>query len=311
MDVSIVIVNYNVSALLNECLQSIKKETSFPYEIIVVDNNSQDDSLEVIKMYHPDVKLIENQRNIGFAKANNLAFLRARGRYIFMLNPDTVILDGAIDKLVSFMEKHPEASACGPKNLNPDLTLQHNCHHFPSISMAIVEYLQLKRFFPTHKIFGREHMTYWKYDDIRVVDWITGCSFMMRREILENMGYLDENYFMYAEECDLCYRIKKKKMKTVYFPQASIIHYGGQSSFTENYKKVHSKIIIEYLFKSRYYFFKKNYGREMEFLLRILDIIYFGFILLRNNLAFSKKSRLERIDLAKIILRVAIKYGKD
>lgn len=306
MDVSIVIVSHNVANFLNECLMSIRKETTCKYEVIVVDNNSKDNSVDIVKAAHPEIKLIQNQSNIGFAKANNKAFRLANGRYIFMLNPDTMVLEKAIDKLVQFMDDNPEAGVCGPKNLNPDLSLQPNCHHFPTLSMVLVECLQLRRFFPKNRFFGREHMNYWSYDEVKEVDWITGCSLMFRKEILDKVGFLDENYFMYSEDCDFCYRLKKEKLKTIFYPYASLVHYGGQSSLLHNYQKVHSKTITRYLFKSRYYFFRKHYGRERELLLKIMYIIYFSISLLKNIIMFIKKNRQERISSAKTILHSVI-----
>jgi len=306
VDVSIVIVSFNVANFLKDCLVSIKKETNCKYEIIVVDNNSKDDSVEIVKKNHPEVKLIKNNRNEGFAKANNKAFRVAKGRYIFMLNPDTIILDKAIDKLVHFMDDHAEAGACGPKNLHPDLSLQPNCHHFPTLLTSVIECLQLKRFFPRNKLFGREHMTYWNYDEIKEVDWITGCSLMIRKKLLNKVGYLDERYFMYSEECDFSFRLRKEKWKTAFYPYASLIHYGGQSSMAQIYQKVHSKTISKYLFESRYHFFRKNYGRGQEFLLRALYIVYFYFSLLKNKIMFTKKNRQERIASVKILLHSAL-----
>lgn len=308
MDVSIVIVSFNVSNLLNDCLLSIKKETNCQYEIIVVDNNSKDDSVEIVRAHHSDVKLIQNQRNVGFAKANNAAFRETRGRYIFMLNPDTIVLDGAIDKLVRFMNEHPEVGVCGPKNVNPDLSLQHNCHHFTSLSMIIIKYLKLERFFPHNRCFGRWYMTYWKYNEIKEVDWITGCSLMIRKEVLDKVGYLDENYFMYSEEGDFCYRLKKHKLKTVFYPYASIVHYDGQSSLEQNDSNAPLCSTTKYLFRSRYYFFEKNYGRAMEFLLRVVDITYFSLLQLKNKIMFAKKNRQERIILAKVALHEALTH---
>lgn len=306
MDVTIVIVSYNVADLLNECIVSIKKETSCEYEIIVIDNNSADNSIEMIKTNHSDVKLIQNKSNVGFAAANNQGFKIANGRYILMLNPDTVVLDSAIDRLVRFMDEHPDAGACGPKNLNADRSLQHNCHHFPTISMRLVEHLQLKRFFPRNKFFGREHMTYWDYDQVKEVDWITGCSLMIRREVLEQIGLLDENYFMYAEELDLCFRLKKYHWRTFFYPYASIVHYGGQSALNQNEEKVFAKSISYYLFTTKYYFFKKNYGYMSFYIIKSLDLIYYFTVYLKNIFRADKSIRRLRIDQSKAVLSLII-----
>ena len=306
MKVSIVIVSYNVSTFLNECLYSIKKETNCTYEIIVVDNNSEDESVEIVKRNHPGVHIIESQENLGFAKANNVGFRKAKGDYVFMLNPDTVILDSAIDRLVHFMDENPEIGACGPKNLNPDLTLQYNCHHFPTLSMSLIECLQLKRFFPKNKFFGREHMTYWNYNEVKEVDWITGCSLLFRKKLLDQIGDLDENYFMYSEECDFCYRLKQQIWKTVFNPRASLVHYGGQSSMVQNIQDVYSRTIFRYMFDSKYYFFRKHYGKTREFFLRLLYAVYFSFSLFKNLIMITKKNRRERIDSAKVVIFSAL-----
>jgi len=310
MDVSVVIVSYNVSKLLKECLASVKKETSCDYEIIVIDNHSSDSSAEMAKALLPEIILIKNAVNVGFARANNQGFRVARGRNVFMLNPDTRVLDGAIDRLLRFMDAHTDAGACGPKNLNPDFSLQYNCHHFLSLFIVLAEFLQLRRFFPRSRLFGREQMTYWDYDEVRPVDYITGCSLMIRRNALEKLGYLDERYFMYSEEADFCYQLKKHNLKTFFYPEACIIHYGGQSSLAQNSLRVHSRTITKHEFESRYYFFRKNYGRSHEFTLRILDILYFGLSLLKNKLLFLKKGRQERITVAEIALDLALDFFK-
>jgi GT2 family glycosyltransferase len=306
VEVSIVIVSYNVANYLKECIRSIKRETICNYEIIVIDNNSEGHTVELLRTQHPDVTLIRNDLNLGFAKANNQGFKIANGRYVFMLNPDTLILNGAVDKLIQFLDEHPEIGACGPKNLNPDLTLQHNCHHFPSLTLEIFKFLQLKRFFPKNRLFGREHMSYWDYGNIRAVDWITGCSLMIRKDVLDRIGGLDENYFLYSEECDFCYQMKQQGKKIFYFPQAEIIHYGGESSVTQNYERLHSRTITKHLYVSRYYFYRKNYGKIQEFVLRFLDILYFILSLLKNKIQIFKKDRKDRITCAKIVLNLAL-----
>jgi GT2 family glycosyltransferase len=224
-----------------------------------------------------------------------------------MLNPDVVVLDKAVDKLVEFMDENPDVGVCGPKNLNPDKTLQRNCHHFPTLSMILVEYLRLKNRFQDRKFFGREHMTYWSYDEIKQVDWITGASLLIRKKALDNTGLLDEDYFMYSEESDLCYRMKQYQWITVFFPDAAIIHFGGQSSVSQKKDPVHSKTITKHLHQSRYLFFKKNYGWIHVSLLRILDIVYFGLSYFKNWLQRTKKDRQGKMEYAKIVLRLALK----
>lgn len=302
MDVTIVIVSYNVSSFLERCLSSIERGTSCEHEIIVVDNNSQDDSVRIVRTHHPAIKLLVNQSNKGFAKANNQAFRLAQGRYVLMLNPDTVVLNSAVDKLVRFMDERPNAGACGPKNLGPDLSLQYNCHHFPSLSIVFWEYLQLRRFFPKSRLFGREHMTYWDYDDVREVDWITGCSLVIRKAALEEVGYLDESYFMYSEECDLCLQLKRRGLKTVFCPGASIIHYAGLSALGQDREKVANRSITSYLFRARYHFFRKNRGIVYLGLVKGLDLVYHSIVLLKNIFRSGGEVRRSKMDEARAVL---------
>jgi len=309
MDISIVIVSYNVADYLDRCLESVGRETRRRHEIIVVDNGSNDHSLHVIKEKYPQVVVIENQQNRGFAAANNQGFLKASGRYVFMLNPDTLIQEGAVDKLADFMDRNPDVGISGPRNLNPDGTLQMNCHHFPTLAGAFWEYLQLKRFFPESRCFGREHMTYWNYDDIREVNWITGSSLMMRKDVLKEMGGLDERFFMYSEECDLCYRAKQAGRPTFFFPEASIIHFGGQSALSQKEFDLQGRMILKHLFQSRFYFFKKHYGRQRELGLKIITVIYYGISFSKNKILFWKQDRRERMAAARTIIQQSLAGG--
>jgi len=295
MDVTVVIVSYNVADLLSECIVSVKKETFCKYEIIVVDNNSVDNSIEMIKTKHPDVKLIQNKSNVGFAKANNQGFKMAKGRYIFMLNPDTVVLGSTIDKLIQFMDEHPEAGACGPKVLYPDMTLQPNCHHFPTIIMRLIQHCGLSRRFPKSKIFGKEFMTYWNYNEIKQVDWITGCALLLRKKALDRVGFLDENYFMYTEETDICYRLIKANWKVLFYPYESIIHYWGKSSSVSQDDKPDLNPVAKFLFITKYYFFKKNYGHIQLFFLKLIDFIYYLIVFIKN--IFRRDARLRKVKL--------------
>jgi GT2 family glycosyltransferase len=311
VDVTVVIVSYNVAELACEAVASVKQQTSCRFEIIVVDNGSVDNSVARIKSEHPDVIIIENGRNAGFAVANNQAFRIAAGRFLFMLNPDTVVLEGAIDRLVSFMEGHPKIGACGPKVLNPDLSLQYNCHHFPSLTLRVVEYLQLKRFFPRNRFFGREHMTYWDYNEENEVDWMTGCALLIRREALEQVGLLDENYFMYAEESDLCFRLKKTGWRVVFHPEASIIHHGGQSVLNQSEFKALDRTITSYLFSTRYYFFRKNYGYGNCLMLKTLDFLYYGAIYAKNLFRRNGLARQARMQESRAVLSLILSHKHE
>ena len=287
MDVSIIIVNFNSANFLVDCLKSIKSQTSVPHEVIVVDNASTDDSVDVIKRNCKGIMLIENKKNSGFAKANNQGFDNAQGRYLLMLNPDTIVLDKAIDKLVDYMDAHLDVGICAPKNVDKNGKNQANCDYFPSIVNDVIEYLNLNRKFPDIALLNRGRLLNWGYHEFREVDKVMGCSLIIRSELYKAVGGLDNRFFLYFEETDLCYRVRKTNYKIMYHPLASIIHFGGESTKTEKKKKLVVKMNMEYFFDSKFYFYKKNYGYGLAVLSRIIDILYAYLVVIRNT--FRKK----------------------
>ena len=295
MDVSVVIVSYNTCRILDECIASIKKETTVSYEVIVVDNASRDDSCRMLREKYPEVLLIENNENAGFARANNQGFAIARGKYFFMLNSDTVILDRAIDKLVDFMEKNLDAGICGPRNTGRDGEIQHNCDHFPSFWNSFCSYANLMNRFPNVKMFRRSRLQYWDYGDTRDVEKIMGCSLLIRAELYKLLGGLDNNYFMYFEEADLCFRTIRSGCRIVYVPSALIIHYGGESSQMQTKRSVISKTVYSYFLASQYYFYRKNYGLFPMLAIRCLDLGYGLALLAKNMLRRDKPVREHRM----------------
>jgi GT2 family glycosyltransferase len=253
-DCSVVIVNTNTRHLLIPCLRSLFDNTEkSSLEVFVVDNNSSDGSVDAIEVEFPQVKLIANDRNRGFTEANNQAIPHCTGRYIYCLNPDTLVLDRAVDILVEFMDKHLEAGAVGSNLLNPDLSLQPTCRAFITPGWMILKHLFPKRLFP--KLAGQWFPEYFPHDHIREVDWVIGASIMVRRQTLEDVGLKDERYFIFHEETDWCFRIKKAGWKVYFVPQARIIHYGGQTVS----RMWGNKVILEY-YKGKHLFLKKNYG---------------------------------------------------
>ena len=231
MDVSIVVVAWNVRDLLYNCLKSVFDETKgIVFEVIYVDNASEDGSVEMVAKEFPEVEIIENQENEGFIKANNRAIRISQGRYVLLLNSDTLVLDNAIAKMVEFADVHPEAAAVGCKVLNPDRTLQRSCAMFPSILNMLLSATYLYKAFPRSKFFGREMMTWWDFDEIREVETVCGCSSLVRREAINQVGLMDETYFFYGDDPDWCYRFKKNGWKNLFTPEAEIIHYGGETT---------------------------------------------------------------------------------
>lgn len=230
-DVSIVIVNWNTCEFLRNCLASIYKGRGVSgFEVIVVDNASSDGSATMIKTEFPQVMLIENSSNSGFAAANNQGVALASGLYVLLLNPDTIILDDAIATAVSFVGAHPEAAVIGCRVMNVDRTLQPTCFMFPSVLNMLLSAAYLYKLFPKSRFFGRERMTWWDRDDAREVDVVTGCFMLVRHEAIKQVGLMDEQFFVYGEETDWCYRFKQAGWKVFFTPSPQIIHLGGQSS---------------------------------------------------------------------------------
>jgi len=229
--VSIIIVNWNTREILRDCLRTVYEQTKdVAFEVIVVDNASADGSVDMIRTAFPQAILLANSINRGFAVANNQGIEMAKGRYVLLLNSDTLVLDGAIDKMVSFAEAHPEAAATACRVLNPDRTWQPTCFLFPSALNLLLSALYLNKLFPRSRFCGRERMTWWDGQETRAVDVVAGCFILVRRAALEQVGGLDESYFMYGEETDWCYRFQKAGWKIVFTPAAQIVHLGGVSS---------------------------------------------------------------------------------
>ncbi len=230
--VSIVIVNWKTPALLARCLDSIKEDPGYrTFAIHVVDNNSQDESVAMLKRDYPYVDLTENSDNLGFSKACNQVIPSASGQYILLLNPDTVVNKGAISALADFMDSHPECGCAGPKVLNPDGTLQLACRRaFPSVQASFFRLTYLSRLFPNHKLFSKYNLTYLDPDAVCEVDALSGSCMMARKAVVEQIGLLDEDIFMFGEDIDWCWRMKQAGHTVLYFPGASVYHIHGASS---------------------------------------------------------------------------------
>jgi GT2 family glycosyltransferase len=247
VQLSIIIVNYNTRILLRACLCSVfRQATKTDFEVIVVDNASTDGSREMLEQEFPHVTKIYNEKNRGFAAANNQAIKQAKGEYILLLNSDTEVLDGAIQKTVAFMQQCPEASIVGCKLLNADRTLQPSCRSFPSPWNLFTESFFLFRVFKHTQLFGQYYMSHFDHDSIRQVEVVMGAFMLIRRNVFETIGLFDEDYFMYAEETDFCYRARKAGYKTFFFPRVEIIHFGGGSTqdSQKQIEQLHSALLL-------------------------------------------------------------------
>jgi len=293
IDVSISIVNFNQCALLERCLQSISEGSEgLNVEVFVVDNASQDGSVEMIRERFPWVNLIVNERNRGYAAANNQAIKLSRGRYVLILNNDVFILPGAMQAMVKFMDEHRRVGALGPRVLNPDGTLQRSCSAFPTLWDLLFRALYLDKLSSRNRILGAHLMGYWEHNSLREVDVVSGCCLLIREEAIEQVGLMDERFFFYAEETDWCHRIKRSGWQIYFLPDAEIIHYGGQST------QCHALAMHTELFRSRLRYFDKYYGRCGYFAARFLSILQVGLRLLYYGLSrpFLSRHRREYAD---------------
>lgn len=232
MDVSVIIVNYNVREFLNNALTSLYKALEgYSAEVFVVDNASDDGSVELVQRNFPQVTLIPNGTNAGFAKANNQALARSTGRYLLLINPDTLVQEDTFRSLIDFFESHPDAGMVGCKILNPDGTLQLPCRRsFPTPWTAFTKTFGLSTLFPKSRLFARYNLTYLDPDQSYEVDAVSGSFMMITRETYNAVGGLDETFFMYGEDLDWCFRVQRSGRKVYYAPTTSIIHYKGEST---------------------------------------------------------------------------------
>ncbi|MBT4100913.1 MAG: glycosyltransferase, partial [Gemmatimonadetes bacterium] len=230
-DLTVVIPSYNTRDLMEQALRTVEEASAdLSVETIVVDNASQDGSQQMVRERFPDAVLICNEKNLGFAGANNLAFRRARGRHILLLNSDTIVRADTLHTMVSYLDDHPEVGAAGCKVLNPDGTLQLDCRRaFPTPSAAIYKLTGLSRLFPQSRRFARYNLSYLDEDETAEVDALSGSFMLVRRETLQQVGGLDEAYFMYGEDLDWCFRMREAGWKIYYVPTTQIIHFRGQS----------------------------------------------------------------------------------
>jgi GT2 family glycosyltransferase len=256
IDLSITIVNYNTKDLLRQCIKSIYENTKdVTFEIIVVDNASNDGSVEMLKKEFPNVKIIANKENLFFTRAHNQALRISNGRYLMILNSDTIILDSTFDKLVKFMDDNPQCGVCGPKLLNPDMSLQRSSDRLPTFLYALFEVLLLNTIWKNNPV--KKHRIYaeWDRNTTKEVDSVGGSCMVVRKEVVERVGLLDQNFLAYWEEIDWCKRILEAGYKIYYVTEAQIVHYDS-ASWNRLGKEKKERIF----FNSMLYYYKKHFG---------------------------------------------------
>ena len=287
IDLSIIIVNWNTKDLLVQCIESISNTTvQVNFEIIVVDNNSSDNSVEYLKKNFPYVKLICLDDNYGFAKANNIGIKECKGKYISLINSDIIVLENCIDNLINHLEINSNIGLIAPKILNANYSFQATCRRFPNLFNTISQSLGLNYFFiNTDSYLKENHLI-----ETKEVEVLTGCFWIVRSEVFKQIGTLDEYFFFYGEDVDWCKRISETSWKTIYFPYSKAIHLGGASSSIQPLK-----YYIE-LQKAKLKYWKKYNGKLNTnifiFVMSVHEIIrffYWLFIMLINPFRAKNK----------------------
>jgi hypothetical protein len=285
MDLSIIIVSYNGREHLRKCLQSLAAHgPDVEHEVIVVDNASQDGSAEMVAAEFPQARLLTLPKNVGFAAGANRGIGEASGEAIVLLNPDSELKEDVFGPMLTHLRDNPDIGILAPKLRDEDGSLQLSCRRFPTFSVALFNrYSLLTRLLPRNRFSARYLLTDWDHSAVAAVDWVSGACLMARRSLFEEIGPLDEGYFMYIEDVDLCQRVHRAGYKVVYFPEAAITHHIGRSSHT-----LPSRSIVE-RHRSMWHYYKKYLRRGW-----LLDLAVAGGIALRCGylLAWNKAKRL-------------------
>jgi GT2 family glycosyltransferase len=302
IDLSICITTLNASTYLQNCLKSICGQATYLYwwngnpndevetdasspgesrlsfELIIIDNGSTDDTISMLQADYPAARLTLNGKNEGFTRPINQALRQSQGRYMLVLNPDTIVLPGAFNQLISFMDEHPDVGICGPKVLNRDGSLQKACRRGVSRPWAAFSYFTgLSSLFPHSKLFGGYLLNYLDEDSVHEVDGVSGSCMLIRRPVIDQVGMFDERYFAYQEDADYCFQVKKAGWKVVYLPTAQIIHFGGHGgSRVQPYRSIYE------WHRSYYLYYQKNLAKDYFFLFN-----WFYYFLMGVKLAIS------------------------
>jgi len=292
VDLSVVILSWNVRDLLRQCLQSVTITRLLTSEIIVVDNASSDGSPDMLRAEFPEVRLIVSATNRGYPGGNNDGMTAASGRYVLILNPDTLVVGDALSTMLTYADAHSDVGVIGPQLLNPDGSVQSSRRRFPTLLTGLFESTWLQSLAPRGVL--RHYYVQDRPDDAtQAVDWVTGACLLVRREVIQQVGLLDEGFFMYSEELDWCRRIKQAGWKIVYLPEAKIIHYMGRSS---------DQVVAQrhiYFQTSKVRYFRKHHGALTAGVLRASLLLMYAWQLAleaaKGVFGLKREMRCERV----------------
>ncbi len=316
IDLSIIIVSYNTKDLTRKCLENIKRYSNgVSLEIIVVDNGSKDGSTDMVSKEFPNIKLIKLNENRGFAGGNIPGMKKATGRYLLLLNSDAFFSGGVLENTINYMDNNPNVGILGCKLTDPDGGMQASARMLPSPLNKILHITGLAAHYPKSRFFGRVDYSWWDHSTPRSVGWVVGAFFMIRRETMEEIGYLDDLYFLYFEEVDFCLRAKRAGWDVVFYPYAQVAHLGGQSSLNVR-KKPFSGMQINYIrMASEYRYYRKQYNLLYVLMSASIEFFWSVAVLIKNSLNTSEKGRYKRSEAItgmKLIVSTLIndRFGK-
>jgi GT2 family glycosyltransferase len=298
--VSIIIVSYNTKEHLKRCLNAVRASAEgIAYEIIVVDNGSSDGSVQSMRTEFPELSLIESGENLGFAKANNLGFAKSVGEYIVLLNSDAFIVGDSLAVSVELMDRHTEVGLAGGRLVGEDGSWQPSARSFPSIWNDFLTLSGLAGRYRHSRFFGRPDMTYADQDKDLLCDWVPGAFTIIRRSVLEELGFFDERFFLYYEEVDLCLRIKKSGWKIAYWPGVKVVHVGGASTgqFSSRLVTKRGMQMSRWRLQSQYLYYRKNFGWAKAFLSMCFEASFNRLRLRRNAVRDLEKAEESRVML--------------
>lgn len=281
-DLSVILVSYNTAELSKKALDllftsNLQRER---YEVFVIDNASQDDSNQILEVEFPNITLIKNSVNVGFGRANNQVLNKISGRYVLLLNTDAFVERDTLDQTLQFMDNNPDTGILGVRLVGRDGILQPSCRYFPTPWNLFVQRAGLQRWFKSTKMVDDMH---WDHASVRQCDWVPGCYYLIRKEVIDQVGLFDPRFFLYYEEVDHCLAAKKAGWQVTYFPDSTVVHIGGESAKTDNKISSVSKQVSFLQIESEILFFRKN-NNFSGFL------IYVFLFIFADLFAFSKTS---------------------
>jgi len=280
IDVSVIFVSYNTEEMTKKAIALVKQSLpQLNIEIFVIDNASKDGSAEMIRQEFPEIHLIVNKTNVGFGRANNQALPFVRGRYILLLNTDAFVDPDTIQKTVDFMESNPKTGILGVRLLGRDGVLQPSCRYFPTPINSFLFRTGLNKLFTSVKMV--DDMT-WDHNQVRDCDWVPGCYYLIRKEVIDQVGLFDPRYFLYSEEVDHCFSAKNAGWNVTYFPYASVVHIGGESAKTDNKISSVSRQVSALQIESELLYFRKNLGLRSTLIHVVLTVIAESILFLKR-----------------------------